>query len=681
MELKAPGKPSTVSRLPKFSSRPVNALGSLPKGVLHSRLTHEGRSISGNFSGVVRPSSISLNNRSPTTPLNQEVPGENRENRIFHPPGSRANKKSSTPLTTGRRSASTESPKPALRSSRSTYSLKAGSTSPHTASTSKLTQNGTTELATSGRGPRLQRLRDNPNSTDGLPQSSCALGMLLSDRMVRSQSFSHFRQPSPAASAIPRSFSFNKIVELAKPLPNTQLCPVRSPGLKPPQCITRSRLRMGFGKSFIDHSSAVAPLSGCSMPPSGLKKPSLPSCALSKPLSLAYRLTHTFSANPQSPLGGGTPERTLSRSDQDAQQFEKSFPAVVPDGSEEMSFSSASSDKNDACEDLLDDFYHLGDQSHNGMPDNGHLITPTLSRLHNFLDWVDLTGGAVSVSSDAESVGGSSLELSPSSSGGTYMWDEEMMEPFGHNTHSHTNNTHPHHCSSYNSRMDKGNNQESAEVFGLEENDFILALDLPENEALHSELKKGEPQQRRRGANHLQNDNWLLVLQNFNGPPAVHSDGHMAALQEFTLEQILQDCSSVKSQLLKLKNLLQMEASEMNSKEWSVVNSAPFQVTELLKEVTTLREELNNKDKIITQLTHKQQHKQQQQLQFHRSLSGSDVKGVKGQKADKFTQTPWRTPHILQKLQPSSPRPTGPRTQEPSAGPGTVKFSYHRGPQ
>lgn len=41
----------------------------------------------------------------------------------------------------------------------------------------------------------------------------------------------------------------------------------------------------------------------------------------------------------------------------------------------------------------------------------------------------------------------SSLELSPSnSSGGTYMWDEEGMEPLGQNSHMH-------HCSSFESDL------------------------------------------------------------------------------------------------------------------------------------------------------------------------------------------------------------------------------------
>lgn len=50
-------------------------------------------------------------------------------------------------------------------------------------------------------------------------------------------------------------------------------------------------------------------------------------------------------------------------------------------------------------------------------------------------------------SPDVDCPAASSLELSPSnSSGGTYMWDEEGMEPLGHNTHMHR-------CSSYESDL------------------------------------------------------------------------------------------------------------------------------------------------------------------------------------------------------------------------------------
>ncbi len=58
-----------------------------------------------------------------------------------------------------------------------------------------------------------------------------------------------------------------------------------------------------------------------------------------------------------------------------------------------------------------------------------------------------LLRGPTLMSPDVDRHTTSSLELSPSnSSGGTYMWDEEGMEPLGHNTHIHC-------CSSYESDL------------------------------------------------------------------------------------------------------------------------------------------------------------------------------------------------------------------------------------
>ncbi|KAL7862582.1 hypothetical protein SRHO_G00140230 [Serrasalmus rhombeus] len=672
MEQKASNRPSMVSRLPKFGSRPVNAQSSQPNSTVHGQHTHNCRKISGKPSGMVRPSPSSMKwtkeTGSSTVIPNQELSGGNRETHAFHP----ANKKPST--VTGHKSASSVligSSKPGPKSSRSTSSPKIGqtaspsSTSPSSSST-KLTQNGTVDLSTSGRVPRFQRLRDNPSSGDSLPRSSCGLKMLSADRMVRSQSFTYFRQPSPTNSFIPRSFSFSKAVELAKPLPNTQLCPLRAPGLKPPQCLSSSRLGLGFGKSFPERSSSVASLSECSTPSSGLKKHLLPNCVLSKPSALGYSLTRSFATKPQHPLVVGRSQekhqiKTQSltpKSNHDVQRFETpAGPADLPDGTEEMSFSSGSSDRNENCEDLLDDFDHLGDQSHNGVLDSRCLTMPTQTCLRNILheDWVSVT--------DVDSVGSSSLELSPSSSsGGTYMWDEDMSY------------THTQHCDDEpNITTEAVNDLENVAAFDLEENDIILELHedgtLHSGRTVHSDPSDKRAQQQRLSGVNQHNHNRLLKLQGFDEGPAVQSDDHMVAINEFSLNQMLQDFSSVKSQLLNLKLLLQVEEGEINSKGSTEVNSAALQVEVLMKEVTTLRQELRNKDNIITQLTNKQQHKHQKHQLQQRSLSGSEVKG---QKADKFTQTPQRPAHTLQVLQSSSPQLSEACTQEPSASSTTT---------
>lgn len=258
--------------------------------------------------------------------------------------------------------------------------------------------------------------------------------------------------------------------------------------------------------------------------PSALKKPLLPSGALTKSLgspaaSFGYRLTRPGQVKPeQKPLtpgkvrGKGAPavseggaalavdihpaDRTDLKSDRDgsAADVEKTdgeagrlspgCGLAAGEPLEEMSFSSASSlDRGDAGEELLDDFYSTEDALSDGdLPDSGDTHTPTqsLHRVHSrALDWdnMGLEGkknlSSLSVSffvlfcellsllhmfcagykeeSPMEDSQGqlfmspnlsevlqtSSVELSPSnSSGGTYMWDEDGLEPFlGTGTH------------------------------------------------------------------------------------------------------------------------------------------------------------------------------------------------------------------------------------------------------
>lgn len=49
--------------------------------------------------------------------------------------------------------------------------------------------------------------------------------------------------------------------------------------------------------------------------------------------------------------------------------------------------------------------------------------------------------------------------------------------------------------------------------------------------------------------------------------PAVQHDSHTVALDELTLKHMTEDCSSVKSQLLKLKSLLQVPHTHIQPKE------------------------------------------------------------------------------------------------------------------
>ncbi|XP_051578988.1 serine-rich coiled-coil domain-containing protein 2-like isoform X2 [Myxocyprinus asiaticus] len=749
MEHKVLNKPSMVSRLPKFGSRPANGIpSSLPNGTAQTVPTQEGKGISSPAkpNGVVRASSFSMKwkkensgPKDPSSPDEGTPPEEKKEVRSSRSPGNRELKSPSTPSTKVRRAAaslSTGSPNPMPKSPKSTPSPKAkpknsqimtpaNSQDTSQKSQSKPTQNGTPPVGSStGRTVSLvpQQPRANTGSTrssskDSLSQSNDSLlrQPLALDPMVRSQSFTHFKQlPSPTNTPMTRSFSFNKAVELAKPLANTQLRPPRTLGLKSTQSLVLGLGGLGFGKGLSDRLPAASPTSEALTPPNSIKRPLLPNSVLTKPSILAYRLNRPVAAKPQCPLVVGrtstesevitpplTPElphcTTKSASAPTVLQ-EGPFTEQGLDGNlrftterpEDKSLSSTPSlERNDTSEEFLDDFDHLGDQSQHGIAHNKiPRAMSTQTRLQSFLsetmDWagIGLAGGKADLkcglprvpplmSPDVDRHAASSLELSPSnSSGGTYMWDEEGMEPLGHNTHLHC-------CSSYESDLnsiDILNNLDNTASCDLEEDDLILDVDLPEDGALHSDgmahfersERGGRPTQWRRrqqrwsGTDHARNDNRLVGLH-YDGCPTGHRtlhhevqhDSHTVALDDLTLKHMVEDCSSVKSQLLKLKSLLQMDDGDISpeSVESSEDDSKGRQMEELMKEVARLREELINKDKIITRLTHQQQ----SPVRCHCQKQKLVVKGERRTHHDKSTQTVWRPPHHHHAAVPTPP--------------------------
>lgn len=335
MEDKASIKPSMVSRLPKFGARQSGGTTApVVNGSSQTVHNQEGKSEStGKPNGLVRASSFSLKwkkeNGGPAVPASPEqssVTGEKLEGGRGPPhgsPGPREIKKPATPVTKSRRfgtpvtisspkaipkqaSKRSPSPKPPPRQSPSTHPASPQNNRP------KPAQNGSSSCSSlpSHRGsgllrPRASSTSPRSNSRDSLSQSSDSLKTLAlspSDSMVRSQSFTHFKQlPSPTADPIPRSFSFNRAVELAKPLANTQL---RPPSLRPPQVLANGRtsgLQQLSKGSFHERPMLGT---GCSTP-STLRKPLLPNCVLTKPSGLAYRLTRSAGNKPQRPLLAG----------------------------------------------------------------------------------------------------------------------------------------------------------------------------------------------------------------------------------------------------------------------------------------------------------------------------------------------------------------------------------------
>ncbi|XP_064176705.1 serine-rich coiled-coil domain-containing protein 2-like isoform X3 [Anguilla rostrata] len=741
MEQKVLNKPSMVSRLPKFGARPQGGTNPVPNGTaqpLHS-LEGKGAGPLGKPNGMVRlPPPFTLKWKkgggSPSPGLlspaeGAEPPKQGEEGKAGHrpqpqqqPPAPRELKKPSLLSAKARRSASAvtsatsrtipQPSKPAPRGGSAQASLGPG---PHG---NKPGLNGA-----AGRfGLGLQRAGSNP-AAGGLSQSSDSLkaSSVEADNMVRSQSFTHFKQvPSPTAQPITRSFSFTRATERAKTLGVARGGAVQ------------------YGKG-----PAARPTGG-SAPPSNLKKPLQPASAPGKPTMLAYRLTRPSLSRQPRPLlagkarsdqeasgGGGISLETSPLAPDPPSDMEDAAPApescpvemevtcdpepsahYLVEALEDMSLSSTSSlERNDTSEEYLDDFDNLGDGGgmllfpahddgvHQSQPcadDNAPThsppATPTQTRRCSFLtdsvDWaaMGLTGvnddsGVPCLSPEAGSPEvdfphGSSLDLSPSdSSGGTYMWDEEGLEPLG---------TIAHPCGSYDSdlnSLDILNNLDNLESCDLEDDDLMLDVDLPEDGSLHSDAdgmshferadrggRQGHWRRRQHrwsGSDHFHNDNRGGGFQQFDGhsgpgagrvvarqpQAALWGDGHTVALDELTLGHMTEDCSSVKSQLLTLKMLLQVEGGGtiLDALESGILSPEPReeagssqQVEELLREVEELREQLRSKDKTIAQMT--------QQLSGLSALAAGcqcqqrrpESREERRTNHDKATQTPWR---------------------------------------
>ncbi|XP_028982838.1 serine-rich coiled-coil domain-containing protein 2 isoform X3 [Betta splendens] len=448
MEEKAPSRSAMVSRLPKFGGRsPAGGTNPLPNGSTQpttptqdNKTAHSGT----RPNGVIRTSPFSLKWRrdygtsssGPTTPTSPGEEGEDEAQPQL--PSLTKEVKNGPPGTPKIRRAGTltvavSSPK-AIPKQSLKLSPKVGT---KLNGEPKITQNGCSVPARTGSESRLTRPRlgcSSPRSIsqDSLSQSSDSLKTLALDNMVRSNSFTHFKQiPSPTNQPMTRSFSFNRAVELAKPLTNTQLRPPRSSFLKPPQ-LSNGKVSLGLGglsgslggsggQSLLHYSRTPPAASSLPMPlitsapstPSALKKPLLPSSVLTKPLgsiggSLGFRMARSKQANQQKPLfpdrpkddvgstaatecgsllglaldidSSGETENVEVQSDSDGSSRDgggsvlltQSLGHAAGETLEDMSLSSVSSlDRGDTSEELLDDLDSLGDVLSDGeMPDN-----------------------------------------------------------------------------------------------------------------------------------------------------------------------------------------------------------------------------------------------------------------------------------------------------------------------
>ncbi|XP_051897605.1 serine-rich coiled-coil domain-containing protein 2-like isoform X2 [Pristis pectinata] len=278
------------------------------------------------------------------------------------------------------------------------------------------------------------------------------------------------------------------------------------------------------------------------------------------------------------------------------------------------------------------------------------------------------------VSPDVNYAMGSSFELSPSSSSaGTYMWDEEGMEGLGTVQQ----------CGSLESSemnsLDILNNLESGD---LDEDDLMLDVDLPEDapckmEACESmaHLERSERGSRNQGFWRKRYPRWGGQDHHGNNElqrspvsqelPVGHFDWHAASsyyhpptnhvrssrpmtestvmLDVLTLRHMVHDCTAVKTQILKLKRLLQQngDGSSVNdliavvspTQEQAEAINSTDKTDELLGEIQVLQEEMKRKDQMIEQL------QQQLSTRCHCQKENSATKRPACSSADKTTQT------------------------------------------
>lgn len=343
MEEKAPIRSAMVSRLPKFGGRSsTGGTSPLSNGSTQPTTpTQDGKTAHSGTrpNGVIRTSPFSLkwkrdDRTTPSSPTTPTSPGEEGEDKTQTqlpslakevkngPPGTPRIRRSGTLMVAV--SSPKAIPKQSLKLSPKVGTKLNGEP--------KMSHNSSSVPARTGSESRLVRPRlgySSPRSSsqDSLSQSSDSLKTLALDNMVRSNSFTHFKQiPSPTSQPMTRSFSFNRAVELAKPLANTQLRPPRSSFLKPPQ-LSNGKVGLGLGAlnaslggsggqgGGLHYSRTPAVASSLPIPsitsapstPSTMKKPLLPSSVLTKPLgsiggSLGFRLARSRQAKQQKPL-------------------------------------------------------------------------------------------------------------------------------------------------------------------------------------------------------------------------------------------------------------------------------------------------------------------------------------------------------------------------------------------
>ncbi|XP_037319518.2 serine-rich coiled-coil domain-containing protein 2 [Pungitius pungitius] len=428
------------------------------------------------------------------------------------------------------------------------------------------------------------------------------------------------------------------------------------------------------------------------LPPSALRKPLLSVFGpASKSSGISYRLSRPSLIKQSRPL------RATSNQHADEQETNRgptwetsSSPESSPEAPEtkdlvsqeevlvggetleDMSLSSSSSvDRNDTSQEYMDDFDNLGNggaavlllSSNNDQDDSG--LDQSCARFDKVVaggggeaaglrfldvgvDWTGLSGERAqnraggrrrSIQPEYHEQGGSSLDLSPSDScgsGGTYMWDEEGLEPLGGggsaattaSIHTSNGNT-THHIGSFDSDLNSIDVLNHLDSCDLEDDDLMLDEDLPEDGSLHSDgaavahMAQWRMRQLCWGTQDVHNDNesdfhcYKLTEDSGNMKTDATGDGDLvldlgpqrspgSPGLGVDVEELAEDCSAVRSQLGYLQRLLlQEEDGDEDTLTTDTLSpeTSDALTQDLLQEVQQLREELRCRDRTIAHLT------------------------------------------------------------------------------
>ncbi|XP_059517999.1 serine-rich coiled-coil domain-containing protein 2 isoform X2 [Myotis daubentonii] len=588
--------------------------------------------------------------------------------------------------------------------------------------------------------PRANSCATRSSSGESLAHTLDNMKSLTCEKMVRSQSFSHSIQNSFfPPSSITRSHSFSRAADL-KPYQNQHL-PIRMP-LRASMLTRNSQqsdvlsghehLGYGFNRPYAAGGKKLALSNGPGVTSTLGYRMVHPS--LLKSSRSPFSGTITVDGNKNSPASTCVGEDTgllakdratnkdqglIENSDRTENGQTMKHDAKIrylSDDVDDISLSSlSSSDKNDLSEDFSDDFIDIEDsnrtritpeeislkeEKHEHIPTKDTVDSPKENEkcFSKTDDWIDIsvsdrsectkhTSGSNLISPDTDYRAGSSFELSPSdSSDGTYMWDEEGLEPIG--------NVHP--VGSYESSemnsIDILNNLESCD---LEDDDLMLDVDLPEDASVENDRNVRQSQegfwkrspQRWSGQEHYPlshpdryhhhgksdlsrgspyRESPLGHFESYGGTPFFQAQRmfidvpeNTVILDEMTLRHMVQDCTAVKTQLLKLKRLLHQHdgSGSLHDIQLSLPSSPEpedgdqiYKNEDLLNEIKQLKEEIKKKDEKIQLLEH--------QLAT-RCNCHQKSKEEKCTYADKYTQTSWRRipPQVLQPFS-SLARPT-----------------------